>query len=187
MGAPGHSRRWQRLSSRATRQPMSENAPRYLPGRALPATAFLPGRSARPTAALAGRNSAGDLTASTWRTHADYLWGVDLYNAGFAWEAHEAWEEIWRGTPQPSSERLFLQGLIQCAAASVKSALGQTDAVQRIAKRALDRLERVRAREPRIYLGVELESFIAEFRHFVLTQPDTFAARPRLRLHMAAD
>ena len=41
--------------------------------------------------------------------------GVDLFNRGAFYEAHEAWEEVWRSTtPEPRS---FLQGLIQVAAA----------------------------------------------------------------------
>jgi len=41
--------------------------------------------------------------------------GIDLFNGGDFFEAHEAWEEIWRSTtPEP---RTFFQGLIQVAAA----------------------------------------------------------------------
>ena len=31
----------------------------------------------------------------SWRENADYLYGVDLYNHGYLWEAHEAWEGLW--------------------------------------------------------------------------------------------
>ena len=41
--------------------------------------------------------------------------GIDLFNQGRFFEAHEAWEEIWRSTtPEP---RDLFQGLIQVAAA----------------------------------------------------------------------
>jgi len=40
--------------------------------------------------------------------------GVDEFNAGRFFEAHEVWEELWRGMRGP--ERLFVQGLIQTAA-----------------------------------------------------------------------
>lgn len=40
--------------------------------------------------------------------------GVELFNAGRHYEAHDAWEEVWRSTtPEP---KRFLQGLIQAAA-----------------------------------------------------------------------
>lgn len=40
--------------------------------------------------------------------------GVELFNAGEHYAAHDAWEEVWRST-QPEPKRL-LQGLIQAAA-----------------------------------------------------------------------
>jgi predicted metal-dependent hydrolase len=41
--------------------------------------------------------------------------GIDLFNRGEYFEAHETWEEIWRSTtPEP---RTLFQGLIQVAAA----------------------------------------------------------------------
>lgn len=41
--------------------------------------------------------------------------GIRLFNDGLYWDSHEAWEEVWR---QESGEmKLFLQGLIQAAAA----------------------------------------------------------------------
>lgn len=41
--------------------------------------------------------------------------GIELFNGGRFFEAHEAWEEIWRSTaPEP---RDLFQGLIQTAAA----------------------------------------------------------------------
>jgi predicted metal-dependent hydrolase len=41
--------------------------------------------------------------------------GVSLFNAHHFWHAHEAWEELW--LPSVGEERIFLQGLIQLAAA----------------------------------------------------------------------
>ena len=45
------------------------------------------------------------------------LLGVELFNAARFFEAHEAWEEVWRSTtPQPKG---LLQGLIQIAVGMV--------------------------------------------------------------------
>ncbi|MFC4424803.1 DUF309 domain-containing protein [Deinococcus navajonensis] len=47
--------------------------------------------------------------------HPDWRRGVELFNAGHWWEAHEAWEPLWlRST---GSERHLLQGVILLAAA----------------------------------------------------------------------
>ena len=45
----------------------------------------------------------------------DFSRGIDLFNAGKFWHAHEAWEQVWRRHHEDS--RLFIQGLIQMAAA----------------------------------------------------------------------
>lgn len=45
----------------------------------------------------------------------DFNRGIRLFNEGRFWHAHEAWEQIWRRHPEDS--RLFIQGLIQMAAA----------------------------------------------------------------------
>jgi uncharacterized protein len=41
--------------------------------------------------------------------------GLEAFNSTRFYEAHEHWEEVWLQTPHP--EKLFLQGLIQVAAA----------------------------------------------------------------------
>lgn len=45
--------------------------------------------------------------------------GLSLYAQGDFFEAHEAWEELWRDEPDPQYKR-YLQGLIQVAAAMYK-------------------------------------------------------------------
>ncbi|OGW20634.1 MAG: hypothetical protein A2X55_06380 [Nitrospirae bacterium GWB2_47_37] len=44
--------------------------------------------------------------------------GIRLFNEGEYFEAHEAWETLWLGTPE-SPERHFIQGMIKIAAALV--------------------------------------------------------------------
>jgi len=53
-----------------------------------------------------------DLTGNQKRT---FALGVELFNRGQFWEAHEAWEQIWREREEES--RIFFQGIIQAAAA----------------------------------------------------------------------
>jgi predicted metal-dependent hydrolase len=44
-----------------------------------------------------------------------YQKGLEAFNSGHFYEAHEHWEEVWLETPNP--DKMFLQGLIQVAAA----------------------------------------------------------------------
>jgi len=53
-----------------------------------------------------------DLSA---RHRARFEEGVQLFNDGLFWEAHEAWEDVWREKQDP--QRQLIQGLIQAAAA----------------------------------------------------------------------
>lgn len=45
----------------------------------------------------------------------EYLHGIDLFNRGVFFDAHEVLEDVWRAAPEP--EKKFLQGLIQVAVA----------------------------------------------------------------------
>jgi uncharacterized protein len=44
-----------------------------------------------------------------------YQKGLEAFNSDHFYEAHEHWEEVWLETPNP--DKMFLQGLIQVAAA----------------------------------------------------------------------
>ncbi|HMI90298.1 MAG TPA: DUF309 domain-containing protein [Polyangiales bacterium] len=163
-----------------------EPAPRYRPLRALPAYAYVPGRSERPAVDLEPAASEADyLPAERWAEHGEYLWGADLYNAGFFWEAHEAWEGAWRAAEHDLVQHAYLQGLIQCAAACLKGVLADTDSARRIAARALDRLEGIQmlpTQAARDYMGLDLARFCAAFRSFIARDPTDVAARPLLIL-----
>lgn len=164
--------------------------PRYQPSRSLPPYAYVPGRTPHPTRARTGHSyGAAELTPAhvpvqRWADNAEYLWGVDLYNAGYFWEAHEAWEGLWRAAAsQDAVQRRFLQGLIQSAAACLKAAAGDAQACKRLAARALMRLEAAaseRAGAP--MMGLDLARFCAELRAFAAADPLVVARRPVLRL-----
>jgi uncharacterized protein len=44
-----------------------------------------------------------------------YQKGLEAFNSAHFYDAHEHWEEVWLETPHP--DKMFLQGLIQVAAA----------------------------------------------------------------------
>ena len=66
--------------------------------------------------------------------------GLDLFNRGAFYEAHEVWEDIWRSTtPEP---RDLFQGLIQVAAALHQfQGLNRLDGPRRTFAKARRRLE----------------------------------------------
>jgi hypothetical protein len=114
--------------------------PRYAPATDLPARAFIPGVSSseeRPDDRTPRRAALPEDLASD----EGFRHGVDLFNHGFPWEAHEVWESLWHAAPQTSRERSFLQGLILAAAASVKAFAHQWVGARKLAEAAAEMLD----------------------------------------------
>ena len=67
-----------------------------------------------------------------------YLYGVDLFNHQFYYEAHEVWEELWHQVGHKSKQGLFLKALIQLAGYKLKKLMGQTGPAERLKARAFE-------------------------------------------------
>lgn len=168
---------------------MNDSPQRYLPDRAFPPYAFLPGSNPHPTRDPEGHSfsevegpESTHLPASEWRENADYLFGCDLYNAGYLWEAHEAWEDIWHPSKHDEVQANFLQGLIQCTAASLKIPMGQPDGLAKLSENGMQRLEGVIQSAGPSYMGLDVVGFIADFRAFSSSSPASADERPRIEL-----
>ena len=87
--------------------------------------------------------------------------GFACYEAGDAFEAHEAWEPAWMGTDD-LAERALLQGLIKVAAAEVHGGRGNAAGVVRNLEGALDRLRYARSAGRRAAPGavIDLDALI---------------------------
>ena len=84
--------------------------------------------------------------------------GIDLYNSGSFFEAHEAWEEVWLDAE--NSEREFYQGLIQITAAFVHVIRNEYPGSVRLLDAGISKLARYGVRKE----GIELASFVAGAR-----------------------
>ena len=76
------------------------------------------------------------LTPESWVSNRDFLFGVDLFNAGYFWEAHAIWERLWALEETSPEIRRFLRALIQTAAACLKVRQGQTAGARKLLDRA---------------------------------------------------
>jgi predicted metal-dependent hydrolase len=129
-----------------------DDRPRFVPDALLPPYAFVPGRGLPhpvrdPEGHLFGATPAVErIDPARWRECRAYLWGVDLCNRGYYWEAHEAWEGVWRGHDRSETPALFLQGLIKLAAAGVKVREGVSLGVASLAGGAASHFREVRGR-----------------------------------------
>ena len=141
--------------------------PRYAPANPLPPYAYVPGHDLPhpvndPSGHLYGALkdqvhepsiSPGQLSAlptepasrrrvlsATLAADPQWLYALDLFNGGYYWEAHEAWEGFWNTLGRTTPEARFVQGLIHLAAAAVKIREGKPDGVARHTQRARELL-----------------------------------------------
>jgi predicted metal-dependent hydrolase len=107
--------------------------------------------------------------AAALAANSRWLYALDLYNAGFYWEAHEVWEGFWNALGRTTPEARFVQGLIHLAAAAVKIREGKPAGVARHRKRARDLLGDLGAADVGGTLGLAPESIsalVTELEHF---------------------
>lgn len=163
---------------------------RYAPTRAFPPYAYLPGRDPHPQRDPRGhsygesKSFAPYLEPDDWRANEEYLYGVDLYNHGYLWEAHEAWESLWHPAKHDALQAEHLQGLIQCAAASLKIPMEQPRGLEKLAANGTARLERVALESGGHFMGVDLRAFVEAFRTFAASAPESADERPRIELEL---
>ncbi|MER8948066.1 DUF309 domain-containing protein [Mesorhizobium sp. M0809] len=117
--------------------PMSR--PRLLPEKSFPTYAYLPGKHPHPVRHPLGhsyRNEPVTIALAEALGSDVFRWGIDLFNHGYYWEAHEAWEPLWHAAKRSTQHRLFFKGLILLAAAGVKIREGKRVAAVRHATKA---------------------------------------------------
>lgn len=123
---------------------MSQRSTRLVPEEPFPPYAYVPGRFPHPTSDPAGHSfgvvavTPPKLEPSEWQNCRFYLYGIDLFNAGFFWESHVAWEGLWMGCGRKGTVADFLKGLIHLAAAGVKGLEGNPKGVNSHSSRAAE-------------------------------------------------
>jgi predicted metal-dependent hydrolase len=111
--------------------------PRLLPDRSFPGYAYLPGKGPHPVRDPGGHSYGVQPAVVIASLYAEeFAWGQDLFNHGYYWEAHEAWEGIWQNANRGSPLRAFLKGLILLCATGVKIREAKRAPAVRHARRA---------------------------------------------------
>jgi hypothetical protein len=152
--------------------------PRYAPAIPLPPYSYVPGHGLPhpvndPAGHLYGeRGSAHDQPASTapLTENVRLLYALDLFNAGFYWEAHEVWEGFWHAFGRKGPNAQFVQGLIHLAAAAVKIREGKPAGVTRHVRRARELLGDLKAADTAATFALDSEStaaVVAELEGFI--------------------
>jgi len=110
---------------------------------------------------------------------AQYLRGIELFNAGRFFESHEAWEEIW--LESEGAERELLHAMIQSAAALHHFQRGNLKGASSVYRRARSRLATLRSN----ILLLDTRDFadqIGRFFDAVLNRQDPIPSLPKVRL-----
>jgi hypothetical protein len=95
-----------------------------------------------------------------WETSTAYLRGVELFNAGYYWEAHEVWESLWHVHGRRGAIAHVVQALIKLAAAGVKVREGRPGGVRTHASRAALLFARAKDAGGKYQLGLDLGEWI---------------------------
>ncbi len=120
--------------------------PRCLPQKSFPPYAYLPGKKPHPVRDPTGHSYHVEpipVSAEASLGSDAFLWGLDLFNHGYYWEAHEAWEGLWQVADRDGPLRMLLKGLILLSAAGIKIREGKLSAAVRHAGRAAALLRRL--------------------------------------------
>ncbi len=140
---------------------------------------FIPGKSPHPTEDPKGHSFGKKEEPEAWHSPEEwpqntaYLYGVDLYNHGYWWEAHEAWESLWRRPQANILTKKFLKGLIKISAAFLKWHLHQQRGMEELYNDGLMLLKDV-LQEHEVYMGIDLNQHITALsRHFMQVVADT--------------
>jgi len=155
--------------------PSTEKPPPRYTDLPFPPYRFVPGKSPHPTRDPEGHsyNKHPEQLASfdpeDWRSCEEYLYGIDLFNHGFWWEAHEALETVWVAAGRRTEAGLFVQGLIQIAVAHLKWLQEFHGPAKRMALAGLDKMRRING----TYLGIEVGNFRSSIESYFSGEIET--------------
>jgi len=136
-------------------------ADRLCPQITLPAVAYVPGQNTHPKHLFKDLwPSLDHFAEDNWKSATPYLMGFDLYHAGFYWEAHETWEEVWHLCKKQSPAGPLVQSLIFLTASRLKLRMDQSEQSQRMVKRALELLTDLKEVDSAVILGISLANYI---------------------------
>lgn len=112
-----------------------------------------------------------------------YYQGIELFNEGEYFEAHEAWEEIWHMAVGPKHS--FYQGMIQCAVALEHYRRSNPRGVTSLFHSYRPKFRGL----PKVFMGLDVEEFLAAMEVVVAPvaqgqpiQESALAAAPKIAL-----
>ncbi|RJP25953.1 MAG: DUF309 domain-containing protein [Candidatus Omnitrophota bacterium] len=155
----------------------SIQAPRYAPEFPFPSYAFVPGRHPHPINHPEGHSyglipeEVEEPDPDNWKASQPYLYGIDLFNHGYYWEAHEIWESLWNACGRVGCTAMFLKALIKLAAAGVKAREGVPQGVRKLSRGAMElllQLEQGLGQDNTYYMGLDIKDILSHAHQITL-------------------
>ncbi len=132
-----------------------------------PPYAFVPVRNPHPKSNPEGHLYGKDelkpnkIDSNSFINSEEYLYGIDLFNHGFYWEAHEVWESLWNAHNREGNIAEFLKALIRLSAAGVKVKQAQERGIKDHSQAAGKVFEKLLTNTNQdLFLGISLSSLI---------------------------
>jgi len=148
----------------------------------LPSYRHVPGLTPHPVRSPEGHSPGGmrvDIGSQlavfphAWSDCPAYLFGVDLFNLRYYWEAHESWEEVWNAVGHRTRPGRMLQGMIQVAAALLKQHMESATGAARNFRKACRHFDAIEVERTNVdadwttYLGVPLRRWRLQVAAFL--------------------
>jgi hypothetical protein len=158
------------------------SAPERYTDRPFPPYRHLPGKTPHPVRDPEGHSHGQaepdlpDLNVGDWRKCEHYLYGIDLFNAGYWWECHEVLEGLWHASGIGSEAGHALQAVIQCAAAHLKASTDRPVGAMRLLDHAVRHARWSCDRR----LGLDFDALVRDTRVFLTVEgAEPARLRPR--------
>jgi uncharacterized protein len=148
---------------------------------AWPAYAFIPGGPWPHPGHGAVEQDKGAGLDSGRKESARFRRGLDLFQAGYYWEAHEVWEELWHAQGRRGPAADVYKALIKLAAAGVKVRQRQPHGVIVHATRAAALFAAVAREQGASFLGLDLAR-LATIARAVAAEPPADPGSPADRV-----
>ena len=146
--------------------PFDPDFPRYMPDETFPEYRHVPGTN-REIQGRFGHSEDAILdlpTPSGWRDNTDYLFGIDLFNYAYWYEAHAIWNPLWHRAT--GNYRLFINGLALVADAMLLHHQRDLRGLRDQMSLGTGNLTAVLNAEGDVYMGLNL--------HLLMRSLDTF-------------
>jgi len=145
----------------------------------LPEYTYVPGLTPHPVSDVRGHAYGQPRPAAIGQLQA----GTELFNHGYYWEAHEAWEAEWMAAGRAGCRADLIKGLIKLAACGVKCLEGNRDGAMRHARRAGELILRSIAEHSDLISDPKCEALLALAQRSAIHPPLATAEQQQQAQH----